>query len=295
MAFIELELTAEIRLALCRGWGLRADRAAMRLFGGEESAAFRIGEHVVRVGPAWRRDEELQWSYSVAAAVAARVPEVTAPVPRTAGGYLVRAAGRPVSVWPYVAGDWADPDNEDQRRQAAQLLARLHCAFAAVRTLPRRPSAPGPGDVHNPLLPDPDLDRWMDDFYARHSRRHPLHGDFYRGNILVRDGIIVALVDWDDVFIGPPEQELAWAVREWTQRRRTTLDIAAAQQFTGQYRAAGGTAEPITPEDLAQLIRDRIRREVTYSQAVGVWGISADPDDVAYEAGQLRAFRELRP
>jgi aminoglycoside phosphotransferase (APT) family kinase protein len=101
-------------------------------------------------------------------------------------------------------------------------------------------------------------------------------------------------LNWDDVLIGPPEQELAWAVWEWTQRGRTTLDLAAGQQFVEKYREAGGTARPITPEELAQLIRDRIRREVAYSQAVGAWGISSDPADLAYETRQLRAFRELR-
>jgi Ser/Thr protein kinase RdoA (MazF antagonist) len=289
MAFVELALTPEIRRALHRFWGVAG--FAERLFGGEESAAVRIGAHVVRVGPTWRSDAELRWAYSIAARVAADIPEVTGPVRHSGGGYVVRVGGRPVSVWPYVAGVWADPENH--RWQAAQFLARLHRAFAAVQPERPRPSTPGPGVVREPLLQDPELDRWMDRFYASNSRQHPLHGDFYRGNVLVRSDVIVALLDWDDVLVGPPEQELAWAVWEWTQRGRTTLDLAAGQQFVEKYREAGGTARPITPEELAQLIRNRIRREVAYSQAVGAWGISSDPADLAYETRQLRAFREL--
>jgi aminoglycoside phosphotransferase (APT) family kinase protein len=140
---------------------------------------------------------------------------------------------------------------------------------------------------------DPELDRWMEDFLHRRTRCHPLHADYYRGNVLVRDRAIVGAVDWDDVFVGPPEQELAWAAWEWG-RGLASLDLEPALSFIDRYIATGGTAERIDVGEFARLVRARIRMDVIYSHRAGTWGTSTDPDDIAYEESELRAFRALR-
>lgn len=112
--------------------------------------------------------------------------------------------------------------------------------------------------------------------------------------MLVRNGRIVALLDWDDVFVGRPEQELAWAAWEWSDAL-DTLDLAPAMQFVDRYLSSGGTASRIGPEEFAQLVRGRIRMEVNYSYATGQWGSSTDPEELTFMANRLRAFRALRP
>lgn len=144
------------------------------------------------------------------------------------------------------------------------------------------------------MVADAALDRWLAEFTTCRPVRQPLHGDVYRGNVLVRAGVIVALLDWDDVFLGPPEQELAWAAAEWGGVRETRR-LDAARRFVQTYVDAGGTAERIGDEELVQLIRGRIRMEVTYDCATGQWGISDEAEDREYEANQLAAFRALRP
>ncbi len=60
-----------------------------------------------------------------------------------------------------------------------------------------------------------------------------LHGDFWPGNLLWRDGRLVAVVDWEDAAIGDPLADLANSRLEilWA------FGADAMQQFTEQYRA----------------------------------------------------------
>ncbi|GAA2131658.1 phosphotransferase [Actinomadura napierensis] len=46
-----------------------------------------------------------------------------------------------------------------------------------------------------PALADLELDRRLAAFHRRNRVRHPLHGDFYTGNTLARDGRLVAVLD----------------------------------------------------------------------------------------------------
>ncbi|GAB3416446.1 hypothetical protein GCM10027569_39170 [Flindersiella endophytica] len=287
-------MTDAVRSAVERSWGVRLTGDGVRLTGGEESASYRFGPLVVRIGPTWRSSAELEWSYAIAARIAASVPEVTEPRPTLAGGHVLRVDDRPVSVWPYAEGTWADPDDEAQATQAARLLARLHRACARLTDLEPRPGQADLGWLREPHpdVVDAELDHWLAEFQRKRIVRHPLHGDVYRANVLVRSRRIVALLDWDDVSIGPPEQELAWAASEWSGITKT-LDPTRALRFVDTYVAAGGTADRIGEAELTQLVRGRIRMEVTYSHATGQWGASADPEEAEYEARQLRAFREL--
>lgn len=291
MPFVDTPFTPEVGAAVHQRWGIAG--AAERLHGGEESASYRLGEHVVRIGPSWRTDEELAYSFAIAAAAGRHVPEVTAPCSLPDGGHLVRVGNRPVSVWPYVSGSWADPADEQQRVDAAGLLARLHQVFAAMNPPGARPRREESRVADVPEVNDPELDRWMEDFRRRRTGCHPLHADYYRGNVLVRDRAIVGLIDWDDAFVGPPEQELAWAAWEWG-RGLESLDLGPALAFIDRYIAAGGTAERIDVNEFVHLVRARIRMDIMYSNRAGTWGTSGDPDDIAYEASEVHAFRTLR-
>ena len=292
MVYDSTPLTSEIVEAVVRHWGVEATEDGERLHGGEESSAYRVGGNVIRVGPAWRSDAELEWAYVVTTHAAATVPEVVAPLRTPTGDAIVRVAGRPVSVWPYRTGVWADEEDDATFSQAADLLARLHRALADHAS-PLRPG-PGPTYADAPDLDDPELDAWLRDFEAARSRHHPLHGDFYHGNMLVDDGRIVALLDWDETLIGPPERELAWAAWEWGGELGTA-DLAEAHEFIEEYRETGGPARRIDDVTLRQLIRERLRREVRYSRAAHLRMVALDDDDLEYEALQIETFAMLRP
>jgi aminoglycoside phosphotransferase (APT) family kinase protein len=60
-----------------------------------------------------------------------------------------------------------------------------------------------------------------------------LHGDFWPGNILWRDGQLVAVIDWEDAALGDPLADVANSRREvlWA------FGIDAMQHFTHQYQS----------------------------------------------------------
>ena len=267
------------------------DGNSHRLPGGEESDAYRVGQMVIRVGPRWRTAAQAEWAYAVAVAAAAQVPEAVAPLTSASGRTVLMLAGRPLSVWPYVAGRSADRANPAHFQAAAELLARLHVALSAA------PLGSQPGSGHavsdGPDLADPDLDAWLNRFARACLRRHGLHGDYYPGNVLARGEQLAAVLDWDEAYIGAPESELAAAAWEWGDGLRTG-ELGRVARFAATYRQAGGPAAALTETALRQLIRQRLRREIRYKRGTGFETVSAAEDD-AYTAAQTAAYWELRP
>jgi aminoglycoside phosphotransferase (APT) family kinase protein len=58
-----------------------------------------------------------------------------------------------------------------------------------------------------------------------------LHGDYWPGNILWRDGQLVAIIDWEDAKVGDPLADLGYTRLEilWA------FGIDAMHQFTDHY------------------------------------------------------------
>ncbi|ACZ87468.1 phosphotransferase enzyme family protein [Streptosporangium roseum] len=294
MIYAKTPLTREIREAVALTWGVTGE--GERLHGGEESAAYRLDGHVIRVGPAWRAPAESEWCHAIARHAAAGLSEAVAPLPAAEGTTVMVVDGRPISCWPYVEGAWPDSDIPAQREAGARLLARLHRSLADFRPGPRPvPAFQESGLYGDPPqdaveLDDPDLDRWLAAFHTEHPVRHPLHGDYYTGNTLARDGRIVAVLDWDETFVGAPELELAAAALEWGD------DLAGpSKEFVAAYHEAGGTAARLDEESLAQLVRHKLRREYAYFHKAIRAGTTHDEADVEYHRARVELFHRLRP
>ncbi len=288
---------AQVR-AIAAAWDRRLDGEPAPLSGGEEAACYRLGQTVVRVGPPWRTCREARWCYSLAARASGAVAQALAPIPARSGAVVARVEGRPVSLWPLVQGAWLDRDSASQCAQAAALLGRLHRALARLR-VPVRPAVSvldwrwaGAAAYEPAAFADPALDRWLAEFH-RGRAVQPLHGDFYRGNLLVAGGEIVALIDWDDAFMGPPEVEVASAARELGSR--WGADLGPARRIVDAYREAGGPAMIADDEALAQLIRHRLRREAAYQELEQARGRAMEAGDRTYRDQLLDLFRRLRP
>ncbi|MFI7634958.1 phosphotransferase enzyme family protein [Nonomuraea sp. NPDC049400] len=294
MIYTKTPLTPEIREAVALTWGFTGE--GERLHGGEESAAYRLDGHVVRVGPAGRAAVESEWCHATALHAATTLPEAVAPVPTADGATVITVAGRPISCWPYVEGEWPDSDVPAQRVAGARLLARLHESLATFRPAPRPvPAFQESGLYGDPPqdaldLGDPALDRWLAEFHARHPLRHPLHGDYYTGNTLARHGDIVAVLDWDEAFVGAPEVELAAAALEWGDD-----EFGPSKEFVAAYHEAGGTAGELDEEALAQLIRHKLRREYAYFHKAVRAGVRHDEEDLEYHRARVALFHRLRP
>jgi aminoglycoside phosphotransferase (APT) family kinase protein len=150
----------------------------------------------------------------------------------------------PYLVTEYIAGEpqFAPTDAADFARQFATHLATIHRANLSrhdVSFLRTHPDGCRENDRASPN----GADRLFDVARVRRllatatlARRNApalLHGDYWPGNVLWRDGRIVAVVDWEDACVGDPLIDLAIA----------RLDLLwlfgddALEQFMQQYRA----------------------------------------------------------
>lgn len=158
----------------------------------------------------------------------ARVPEVVEVLPAQESlehGALVHrwlpgeqvSAGLVRSRGPALAGE------------TARFLAALHAVDSPEleAVLRRVPAEAGPGGQETELWPpDPVVElvagrlagpeaaafrRWRAeyrDWLAGPGRPVALHGDFWHGNLVARDGGLAAVVDWEDARLGDPAADL---------------------------------------------------------------------------------------
>ena len=177
------------------------------------------------------------------------------------------ATGRPLYVVEKVAGEvptqWTSdtffPDDEARRSTARQLMAiaaALHRAPVELAPEGLRGSGETGFEVvefwheiyrSDCLEPVPALDwgfAWLFRNRDRVSGRSAiLHGDLRTGNYLVRDGEIVAMLDFEDAHVGDPVQDLAHcALRLFRGRTRQPSGLVPLADLLAMYEEAGGWA-----------------------------------------------------
>ncbi|MEL6299775.1 MAG: phosphotransferase family protein [Pseudomonadota bacterium] len=160
-------------------------------------------------------------------------------------------------------GDWGPALVEDLGRE----LARIHQihpqsdAAARLGFLPRPMLPPARAEVHRlrGLLdtasePRPALEyilNWLDT-HAPVSHRHTLvHGDFRTGNLLIEDGQLSAVLDWEFAHWGDPAEDLGWfCARCWRfgNDHNEAGGLGPREAFVAGYRAVAG--ETYTASDL---------------------------------------------
>lgn len=147
----------------------------------------------------------------------------------------------PYVVIEYIEGEPAfnPTDADDLVLQLATHLAQIHRVDAANLDLAFLPPI-GKGHGPRPSILDHTLDegRIRDTLEStwplpQQNQSSLLHGDFWPGNVLCRDGRIVAVIDWEDAKTGDPLADLANSRLEilWAFGRD------AMHNFTQHYQA----------------------------------------------------------
>jgi Ser/Thr protein kinase RdoA (MazF antagonist) len=277
---------------------------ARRLSGGEECeiwlAASNDGPFIVRISPGQRSLAQLGWTHTLMLSLWPLVPVVVAPLRAIDGSTLFLYNGRPVALFPFVEGTPLDREQPAQRHAAAELLARLHRAMLADSAAPSQPQRYLTETSHLPRLEDPEalIDPEFDAWHATLLQQPaaltcgPIHGDYYRRNLLVRDGMIKAVIDWDNAHHDFLMQEVAWSTWEFCQiASGDDLHLEHARAFVQDYRDAGGPCKAEEYALLIPFIRWRLREEIRFNLAAAAAGQSWDPE---YVDDEFRAFERLR-
>lgn len=180
-----------------------------------------------------------------------------AGVPAPAPYYLDQSGEffeTPVVVLEYIEGEtvFALADAPDLLPQFARRLAAIHridCASHDISFLPDQTAHWGGIIGNRPAHLDDSLSEgrirdalevawpWM-----QRNATGLLHGDYWPGNILWRDGQLVGIVDWEDAATGDPLADIAISRLDllWA------FDADAMERFTREYAA-------IAPIDFSNL------------------------------------------
>lgn len=217
---------------------------------------------------------------------------VAAPAPYyldQAGEFL----GIPCLVMEYVEGEtlFTPADLPAYLAQVATHLAHLHRLTSPPTALPFLPHqsqgfGPRPASLDHTL----DEGRIRDKLetlwpLAQANPAVLLHGDFWPGNLLWRDGRLVAVIDWEDAAIGDPladlgntRLELLWA-----------FGADAMTQFTATYRSLANLDFTHLPYwDLCAALRP--------AGKLSEWGLDAQTEQTMRERHHwfvTQAFAEL--
>ncbi len=221
-------------------WTVEQALDATPIGGGHHNRLFRWGDFVIRIEE--RTTTSVEWEHELVAWLGEVIAEVVVPVRARDGSTFLRDHHQVVSLLPYVEGRHESVD-------ASGLLARLHqraSDWPGIRPRPGRPSYAELDWERNdwwdwavvPRLPG--LVEAFEELRAWVASRPPLvevpiHGDFGVENVLVRNGRVVAIFDWE------------YARMDWA-----ALEVGAAamrfsphdpSSFVRRYADAGGPGE----------------------------------------------------
>jgi len=92
--------------------------------------------------------------------------------------------------------------------------------------------------------------RWLDAHRPEPPAPSVVHGDLRLGNLLVDEGGLVAVLDWELAHLGDPAEDLMWAcVKAWRfGQAAPVMGMGSVQDLLAAYVAAGGS--PMAPERL---------------------------------------------
>ncbi len=97
-----------------------------------------------------------------------------------------------------------------------------------------------------------ELREWVAD--ADDLRVCAIHGDFHTGNVLVRDGSVAGIVDWQYSRRDWPALELAGMVWDLSwDGSSTTIDHALRDELVQKYVDAGGPGEAVAVVPMMRL------------------------------------------
>ena len=298
-------MDADLREVVAR-WlpGVRVD-SVEPLTGGDVNAVYRVdagaGTYALRVYAAETSAEMVMWEHSLLGRITVTAPEVVAPLMTADGATFVERDERVVSLWPFVEGRRLDRLVESDRLAAARMLGRLHAVLRDLGRVESRPGYPRWADLdwrehrlwswsranraeigarvnlgkfERALEELPAAVRELD---SSELPRMAIHGDYYSDNLLLADGEVSAVLDWDECRVDWRAWEIAGAVWSFCRdESRVAVDSTMAAAFLEEYERAGGVATAAERATFELLMRAARLWEALYVLGEIQRGVGAD-------------------
>jgi aminoglycoside phosphotransferase (APT) family kinase protein len=157
--------------------------------------------------------------------------------------------------------------------QLARELARIHDAASGLHHLTDIAGYAASRIRNRPAVPDESLSEpavraKLEPIWPPPVVNEPvlLHGDFWPGNTLWRDGTLVAVIDWDNAATGDPVADVGNARMEIC----IGYGAAAATEFARQYSALRPAV------DLSTLPHWDLYAALRHAGRMGTWGLPPD-------------------
>ncbi|MPZ99878.1 MAG: phosphotransferase [Dehalococcoidia bacterium] len=306
-------------------------RLVRRLDGGYLNNVFRVetevgGAYALRVAVPETTPDMVAWEHRLVTHLGRHVPEVVAPLPSPEGGTRIVHGRRVTSLYPFVQGGPADRRDPKHRTAAAATLACIHRAAESAPVLAPRPGHPAlddlqwrenrwwswqrmqqdpPGQIPENRPGDLDVPAVLNavaghlDVLPRELRRiaqvewprHPLHGDYYEGNMRMQAGRVLGVFDWDECRLDWRACEVGDAAWLFARNAESDdVDRGVFDDFVAAYQDAGGELTAAERALLPLLIRARRLWEALYGLGEPARGREVDWD---YLAANLRALEVL--
>ncbi|MFM8374481.1 MAG: phosphotransferase family protein [Phenylobacterium sp.] len=200
------------------------------------------------------------------AALLARLPDLGIPAPR-----LRRFDPPDTLVLDFLEGGTEPPPGAP-----ASLIGPVARALATLHRLGPEDGLPAMRTFTDPR---PDLKAWRPELFGQGAAQAPacppfagsprlLHGDFWTGNLLWREGRLAGLLDWEDACLGDPMAELAAARCDLHSR----FGVHAADDLGAAYAA-------LAPVDRARLAWWDLYMPTAQLTFMDGWGLP--PEDLA--------------
>jgi aminoglycoside phosphotransferase (APT) family kinase protein len=203
-------------------------------------------------------------------------------------------SGAPTSA--YLVMEWIDGSPEllpadvaGGLDQMAGFLVDLHALDPSTLHVPGLDPIEDPLAAIAPYLPPTDRGRAVAALVAAASavEVHParcvvLHGDYWPGNVLWRDGRLASVIDWEDAVLGDPLADLATARVELLCQ----YGERAMERFTARYHALHEAR--IGPLRLDALPRWEVYVSAAALATMGGWGL--EPGEEARRRAHTERF-----
>jgi len=235
-------------------------------------------------------------------AIGMRVPKVISHDIGTEGNrgwFVMEKVNGQIPMPPTVSRIVPDPQTRERLgRDVAHEMARLHTADPHAMGLTALGPVPDPGNtgrlendkwaqVYRDVvdIPIPILDlafAWLDHRSDAVSGRVSLvHNDFRIGNLVIDDGSITGVLDWETAHFSDPTADIAWFAQRTSRGRSPLLcKLIELEPFLTEYEAAGGWR----PDDAALnwwAVQSLTKTAVGCLQAVDIYS-RGERDELRY-------------